>query len=74
MQHKLTITIDEDIYRGLQQQVGRGHISSFIEALVRPHILTEQDLDDGYRAMAADEEREAEAKEWVEGLIGDGLE
>jgi len=54
--------------------VGRGHISSFIEALVRPHILTEQDLDDGYRAMAADEEREAEAKEWVEGLIGDGLE
>ncbi|HEY8745741.1 MAG TPA: addiction module antitoxin [Chloroflexota bacterium] len=74
MQHKLTITIDEEIYRGLRQQVGRGHISSFIEDLVRPHILTQQDLDDGYRAMAADTEREAEAKEWIEGLIADGLE
>jgi predicted CopG family antitoxin len=74
MQHKLTITIDEDIYRGLRQQVGRGHISRFIEDLVRPHIFTQQDLDDGYRAMAADLEYEAEAREWVEGLIGDGIE
>jgi predicted CopG family antitoxin len=71
MQHKLTITIDEEIYQGLQKQVGRGHISSFIEDLVRPHILTQQDLEDGYRAMAADIEREAEAEEWVEGLIAD---
>jgi predicted CopG family antitoxin len=71
MQHKLTITIDEDIYQGLQKQVGRWHISSFIEDLVRPHILTQQDLEDGYRAMAADIEREAEAEEWVEGLIAD---
>jgi hypothetical protein len=28
----------------------------------------------GYRAMAADREREAEAEEWMEGLIGDGFE
>ena len=74
MQHKLTITIDEDVYRALQQQVGRGHISSFIEKLVRPHIFTQQDLEEGYRAMAADKEYEAEAMEWIEGLIGDGIE
>jgi predicted CopG family antitoxin len=74
VQHKLTITIDEDIYRGLQRQVGRGHISSFIEDLVRPHILTQQDLDEGYRAMAADTEYEAEAREWVEGLIAEDME
>jgi hypothetical protein len=28
-------------------------------------------LDEGYRAMAADEEQEREALEWSEGLIGD---
>ena len=28
-------------------------------------------LVDGYRMMAADREREAEAEEWIEGLIGD---
>jgi hypothetical protein len=28
-------------------------------------------LEEGYRAMAADEEREAEAAEWAEALIGD---
>ena len=28
-------------------------------------------LDDGYRAMAADKEREAEALEWCNALAGD---
>jgi len=28
-------------------------------------------IEDGYRMMAADREREAEAEEWTEGLIGD---
>ena len=31
----------------------------------------EASLLDDYRLMAADQEREAEAREWVEGLIGD---
>ncbi len=73
MQRKLTITIDEQVYRGLHEQVGRGHISGFIEDLVRPHIATSSDLEEGYRAMAADEEREREAGEWSEGLIGQTL-
>jgi hypothetical protein len=30
-------------------------------------------LLDGYRQMAADEEREAEAEEWCEALIGDSF-
>jgi hypothetical protein len=30
-------------------------------------------LADAYRAMAADEEAEREAHEWIEGLIGDSL-
>ena len=70
MQKKLTITIDEAVYRGLYERVGAGRISRFIEQLVRPHVL-EKELDDAYAAMARDEARESDASEWAEGLIGD---
>ena len=70
MQKKLTITLDEQVYEGLYRVVGAGNISQFIEALVRPHV-TDEDLDAAYAAMAQDEEREAEALEWAEALIGD---
>jgi hypothetical protein len=33
---------------------------------------SEEELLRGYQAMAADEEREREAHEWSEALIGDG--
>ena len=72
MQKKLTITIDEVVYRGLYQRVGAGKISRFIEQLVRPHVLPKE-LDDAYAAMARDEAREADALEWAEGLVGDGM-
>ena len=45
-------------------------ISQFIETLVRPHVL-DTTLDDGYQAMAADPEREAEAIEWCNALAKD---
>jgi hypothetical protein len=35
---------------------------------------SQADLAEGYRQMAADMEREAEAEEWAEALIGDVLE
>ena len=70
MQRKLTITIDEVVYRGLYERVGAGRISRFIEQLVRPHVLP-QEMDDAYAAMARDEAREAEALEWAEGLLED---
>jgi predicted CopG family antitoxin len=71
MQKKLTITLDEEIYEGLQRVVGPRRISRFIEDLVRPFVL-HPDLEAGYQAMAEDEAREAEAQEWVEALIGEG--
>ena len=67
---KLTITVDEQVYKGLHQVVGRHRISRFIEDLVRPHVVA-ADLDAAYRAMAQDEAREAEALEWSEATIGD---
>ena len=46
-------------------------ISRFLEDLARPHF-TSDELAEGYRAMTADDEREREAREWSEALIGDG--
>jgi predicted CopG family antitoxin len=71
VQRQLTITIDEEIYQGLREQVGTDHISEFIEELVRPHLMSADDLEAGYRAMAADTEQERKAKEWADGLIGE---
>lgn len=73
MRRKLTITIDKAIYDGLHEQIGRGRISSFIESLVRPHLLTAAGLEAGYRAMAADEAREAEAPKWSNALAGETM-
>lgn len=70
MQKKLTITIDERVYEGLHNVVGKRRISRFIESLVGPHVIG-ADLDAAYRQMAADEVREAEAMEWTEATMGD---
>lgn len=70
MQKKLTITMDERVYRGLQDVVGHRRISKFIEALVRPHVIG-KDLEIAYRNMAREESREAEALEWAEATVED---
>jgi predicted CopG family antitoxin len=70
MQKKLTITVDERVYAGLHQVVGRHKISRFIETLVRPHVIS-TDLVAAYREMGADEERETEAHEWAEATVSD---
>jgi predicted CopG family antitoxin len=70
MRKKLTITVDEEVYEGLHRVVGRRRISRFLTELARPHVV-QDDLEAGYQAMAADEQREREATEWIEGLIGD---
>ena len=60
MRRKVTITLDEAVYNGLRRTIGKRRMSQFIEDLLRPHVLTTTP-DDGYKAMAADHEREAEA-------------
>jgi predicted CopG family antitoxin len=67
---KLTITVDEEVYSGLHRVVGRRHISRFLNELARPHVI-QNALEEGYRAMAADEEHEREAMEWIEGVVAD---
>ena len=70
MKKRLTITMDEEVYNGLQTVIGRRNISRFLTELARPHVVPDA-LEEGYREMAAEEEREKAAMEWSEGLIGD---
>ena len=70
MQRKLTITVDQDVYDGLYRVAGKRNISRFIESLLRPYVTADA-LHEGYRQMAADTEREAEAQEWIEGTALD---
>jgi predicted CopG family antitoxin len=70
MPKKLTITVDDEVYAGLHSIIGRRRISRFLNELARPHVL-QAELAEGYKAMAADEEREREATEWVENLTAD---
>ncbi len=70
MHKRMTITLDEAVYDGLNRLIGKRRMSQFIEDLLRPHVL-DSSLDDGYRAMAADEARETEAQNWCNALARD---
>lgn len=70
MSKKLTITVSDEVYEGLHRQIGRRRISRFLDQLARPHLINE-DLRRAYEEMAADRQREKEAAEWADALIGD---
>jgi hypothetical protein len=57
VRRKLTIMVDEEVYDCLHRVVGRGHISRILNDLARPHVVRDAP-EEGYRAMAADEEHE----------------
>ena len=69
-QKKLTILLDSEVYDGLYATYGRGNIGSSINDLLRPLVCT-QLIEDGYKQMAQDEERERLAHEW---LVGSALD
>ena len=70
MKKKLTITIDEAVYRGLYENIGKRKISGFIEMILRPHILSTE-LDKAYAEMARDEAAEKEASDWADSFLED---
>lgn len=70
MQRKLTISIDDLVYKGLHKVIGRGKISEFIENLLRPHVVNKA-LNDAYRDMASNTTRENDAFDWIEPLAKD---
>lgn len=73
MQRKLTITVDDEVYRGLHRQIGRGSISRFIENLVRPHVVDSVNLEEEYREATRDQKAEHEADAWIEANPDDAL-
>jgi len=74
MSHTISITLDDAAYQRLQEQFGEERVDLVLENLLRPYTLTADELDAGYAAMAADEEYEAEALEWIESAPNDGLD
>jgi hypothetical protein len=68
---KLTILVDADTHRALLKRVGRGNIGRFLIDAAKPHLAGDTHMRAGYAAMAADQEREKEAREWSESLAGD---
>ena len=70
MHKRMTITLDEAVYDGLYRTVGKRKMSQFIEDLLKPLVL-DSSLDGGYKAMASDTLREAQAAEWCSALSGD---
>ena len=70
MHKKLTISVEEDVYRGLHRVIGARRISGFIEELVRPHVLR-PDLEAAYARMAKDKKRGKQALVWAEHTFKD---
>lgn len=68
---KLTILVDADTHRALLKKVGRGNIGRFLIDAAKPHLSDDSHMRAGYAAMAADQVREKEAREWTENLLND---
>ncbi len=65
---KLTLTVSESFYKALYATIGKRNISRFVEENLTP-LISGDYLEQGYKAMAADEAREKEALEWSEAAI-----
>jgi predicted CopG family antitoxin len=70
MSQQITITVSDEVYLGLQRTAGNRSISEVIEELARP-IVAEAALEESYRELSLDADRELEAVEWIEALVGD---
>ncbi len=74
----MTITLKPETEARLIQRAKRegAELNELADALLSnvlvddPYRMTKAEIEASYRAMAADEEREAEAMEWAEGTLG----
>ena len=76
MQRKITLTINEGLYRDLHLLIGKRGISSFVEQSVKKRVKELKlgdPLEEGYKMMGLDEKREKEALEWTEAGIDENL-
>jgi hypothetical protein len=78
MHHEMTITVDDTTYQTLRPFLERECLGELLGDFARSRLATpawtEAELEAGYRAMASDAERETEARQWCEALIGDSVD
>jgi hypothetical protein len=72
MTKKLTITVSDEVYRGLHGRIGRRKISRLIDNLAREH-LRGKPLAQEYAEATANEAAEREASDWIEAGVGETL-
>ncbi len=60
--------LDTDVYEAINHKVGARTIGEYLSKIMRPQVV-ESDIEAGYRAMAADEEYNKAANEWIEGTL-----
>jgi len=70
---ELTLSVDETLYDTLMPMVEKQTIGNLLAEFVQSRFsgqgYTQEELEAGYKAMAADEEYEREAMEWCNGLM-----
>lgn len=67
---KVTLMLDVEVYKGLVEKLGERGMGAYLSQLARPHVVTDNDeIEAGYKAMAADKDYENEANEWIEGTL-----
>jgi hypothetical protein len=86
MARKLTITVSDEVYRGLYEKIGPGKISRFLDRLARPYVIGSvlerayarataiEDLEALYKEAGQDAAAEAEAEEWIEAGFAETIE
>jgi predicted CopG family antitoxin len=70
MLKELTISVEEDVYNELLPLIEQKTINSFIANAIRPKI-SDAYLNESYKALAEDTEREKTALLWCNSLIGE---
>ncbi len=77
MQRKITLSIDEKIYRKLHFLIPKRKMSKFVEESVKERIKKselEDPIEKGFKMMGKDRVREKEALEWSEVEITEELQ
>jgi predicted CopG family antitoxin len=69
MVRQMTISVEEDVYTVLAPLLAQKKLDEYISNLVRSRKDTLR-LEKAYEEMAADTEREKEAKEWCNAYFG----
>ena len=76
MQQKITLSIDEQLYKKIHFLIPKRKMSAFVENCVREKIekcRLEDPIEKGFKLMGKDQAREKEACQWSEAGIGEEL-